>query len=199
MLLGCLLAAGGISTQAGETSDTGAGIEVVTTSSTLYYEVDGDSSDELWQALAGSANPLTTGHAAGLRHLGDSRLDYRYRFESSRDRSAGYCRVSTARVELHYTTMLPALADEWSKPDRLRQQWQAMQTAVADHEAVHVDIYRSLEREIPAAIRGLGAMPCDRLAARVDAAIRDTAANAQLASARFDTEAGSVMQVASMD
>ena len=197
LLLGCLLAAGAAMTQGGEPAAADTALEVVSSASTRYYEIDGDSSDELWHALAGGANPLAAGQAAGQRHLGDSRLDYSYSFESARDRSAGYCRVSSARIEIHYTTLLPALADEWSKPERLRRQWQALQAIVSEHESGHVAIYRGLERDIPAAIAALGPTPCDRLAAAVDVAVHNTAASAQLASVRYDATTTAALQVAS--
>ncbi len=196
LLLAGLLAAGGATAQGGEAAAADTAFDVVSSASTRYYEIDGDSSDELWRALAGSANPLASRHATGQRHLGDSRLDYRYSFDSARDRSPGYCRVGSARIELHYTTLLPALADEWSKPERLRRQWQALQSAVAEHEAGHVEIYRTAEQAIPAAIRELGAIPCDRLAATVEAAVRDSLASAQQASARYDLATNAAVQLA---
>lgn len=158
--------------------------------STRYYEINGDSSSELWNELRGDANPLSVLPGVGRKPLGQASFVYSYSYQPDQAAGAFHCQVKSGEIDVQFETVLPRLEDLDDKPDRLRRQWKEFQAVVVDHEVGHLEIYRRILDELPQAMSEIGAVPCDELDSRIAAAADRVVDSIQLASSDYDAHVG---------
>jgi predicted secreted Zn-dependent protease len=163
------------------------GFTISSRHATRYYEISGDSSDELWRQLRGNANPLAVVAEAGRKPFGEAKLSYSYSYQSGYANNAAACRVSSAELEFNFETVLPQLKNLDEKPDHLRNQWLKFQSVVIDHEADHQKIYRRLVKQLPQALASIDNVPCHELDERVSVAVSKTVSAMRQASSDYDS------------
>lgn len=157
---------------------------------TRYYEIKGDTSDELWQQLSSDANPLRLVAAVGRKPLGEANLTYNYSYQPGYATNSGNCQVASAEIKFNFETILPRLANLEEKPDHLRNQWLEFQSIIIGHEADHQKIYRRLVKQLPEALASVNDVPCNKLDAQVNLAVSRAVNNMKQASAAYDALGG---------
>jgi len=157
---------------------------------TKYYEITGDTSEQLWRQLRSDANPLSIDPAAGERPFGDASVAYSYTYQPEYDGDLRNCRVRCGEIHFKFETVLPQLADFEGKSDRLRRQWLQFQAVIIEHEAGHHKIYLQLVKQIPEALDGVGVVPCSELDDRIKVAVSRVVNTMRQASAEYDEETG---------
>ncbi len=138
---------------------------------TRYYDIDGDTADELRAQLAGDANPLPVQPAAGRKPVGHANFSYRYDYSAEYGGNLARCRIASATLRFHFETVLPRLRGLSRKPGYLRKQWLPFQREVIEHEAGHHAIYRLMAKRLPRALTAVGEVPCNELDQRVGQAV----------------------------
>ncbi|MEE4144441.1 MAG: DUF922 domain-containing protein [Halieaceae bacterium] len=169
-----------------EADHSSARIDVSSFHRTRYYQVSGNTQEEIWSQLHGAANPLAPDRRSGVKPLGQASFQYRYDYRSAFAESAASCRLESASLTLRFDTVLPRLAATQPTSELLRDRWQPLQELVTEHEAGHHAIYRQLVTQLPEVLSGLGAVPCTELDEQVRLAVADTVAAIRRASAEYD-------------
>ena len=171
-------------------AECGSRFEVRSFHSTRYYQVSGDTQEELWAQLHGAANPLDPDGEAGVKPLGRASFQYQYDYHSAFGENASSCRVASGTLTLRFETVLPQLAVSARTSDDMQTRWQPLQELITEHEAGHHAIYRQLVTQLPQVMSGLGAVPCQRLGKEVHMAVEETVAAIRSASADYDEHDG---------
>jgi predicted secreted Zn-dependent protease len=162
-----------------------------------YYQVRGNTQEEVWAQLHSAANPLAIDHKAGTRPLGKASFEYTYNYRGSYATNATACRVDSGSVEFRFDTVLPQLASAGETGAPLAGRWQSFQALIAEHEAGHHAIYRQLVTQLPQVMTDLGEVPCNELDDRVRVAVSDAVDAVRRASADYDENHGGEAQLAS--
>tara|TARA_R110001599_G_scaffold353866_1_gene600958 strand:+ start:79042 stop:80013 length:972 start_codon:yes stop_codon:yes gene_type:complete len=169
-------------------NDTSSRLEfsVKSRQSTRYYTVRGDTGEEVWTALTGSANPLPVDRDAGIRPLGHASFKYEYNYQSEYASDSSSCRVHNGNFDFRFETVLPRLAANESLRSDLDARWSNLQERIREHEVGHHVIYRQLVTRLPDALRSVGVAPCAELDQRVSQAVTQAVNDIQRASADYD-------------
>ena len=154
--------------------------------STRYYAVRGNTRDEIWSQLTGSANPLPVDRDAGIKPLGHASFRYEYDYQSEYAGHSSSCRVRTGNFDFRFETVLPRLAVRDSARSELGARWSALEDLVTEHEAGHHAIYRQLVNRLPTALQEIGVAPCSELDHRVSQAVAHAVDDIRRASADYD-------------
>lgn len=108
-----------------------ASAEVVVSERTEYYDVYGNTLEQLREQLKMRAFPGHGGtHASALTAVSMS-------WEARYDQAEDGCRVHSHRVELELTTTLPRWPGRARAKPGLRMRWDRVADALAAHEAEH--------------------------------------------------------------
>jgi predicted secreted Zn-dependent protease len=171
-----------------EYSDSAASLKFTVKSyqSTRYYAVRGNTRDEIWYQLTGSANPLPVDRDAGIKPLGHASFRYEYDYQSEYAGNSSSCRVRTGNFDFRFETVLPRLAVRDSARSELGARWSALEDLVTEHEAGHHAIYRQLVNRLPTALQEIGVAPCSELDHRVSQAVAHAVDDIRRASADYD-------------
>lgn len=180
----CGLVLGSQSLCAAQYQDSPDKYSITISEATQYYEMSTGSSGAFLDALTTAANLLTYDGLYGGTQVGESRLNYSFRYASVYDSDLGTCVVGSASMHFHFTTILPRLAEP--VPQHLLQQWETFQAIVFDHEAEHQRIYRRAIRDFPEALDRVGPVPCTQLDNRVRAALSAAEERIETAGKDFD-------------
>lgn len=170
--------------------------EVRSFHATRYYEIEGNTREEVWARLFGATNPLAIDSATGTRPLGHASVRYRYDYQSEYATNPSLCRVKSGNLEFRFETVLPKLAQEQAS-DQLRNSWQNLQELISEHEAGHHDIYRQLVTRLPRVLAHIGEAPCTELEERVRAKVADAVSVIRQASHEYDENYGAAALFAS--
>lgn len=162
------------------------GISVTSRQLTQYYEISGDNSVQVWAALGGHSNPLAENPASGRKPIGQASFSYRYSYQPGYQAGSSHCRVESGEIDLEFKTVLPRLKNIEEKSARFRHQWQEFLSAVIEHEAGHLKIYRRMVEELPAVLSAIDMENCDGLYAEVDRQVKRLANSIKAASADYD-------------
>ena len=154
---------------------------------TRYYDIDGDTTEELRAQLAGEANPLPVQAAAGRKPVGHANFSYRYDYSAEYGSNLARCRIASASLSFHFETVLPRLRGLGHKPGHLRSRWLPFQREVIEHEAGHHAIYRLMAARLPVALTALGEVPCDELDQRVGKMVGRIERDMHQASSAYDS------------
>ena len=139
-------------------------IELETTLSTTYYEVNGTATEDIFASI--EANGPTDN--AGSQGSGLTSVDWEYVWSGDLAPS-GACSIRELTISADITIELPQHADEASLSETLSANWQAYAQGVAEHEQRHVDIYLAGAEAIRAALEALGSEEsCEELEGRID-------------------------------
>jgi predicted secreted Zn-dependent protease len=154
---------------------------------TRFYDISGNTSDELWRQLGGNANPLPVASEVGRKPFGEANLAYNYSYQPGYADNGSNCRVMSAEIQFRFETVLPQLKNLEQKPDRLRTQWLEFQSVVIGHEADHQKIYRRLVTQLPEALASIDNVPCGQLDQRVSLAVSQAVESMNRASMDYDS------------
>jgi len=172
-------------------------IDVESIHTTRYYQVSGNTQEEIWAQLHGAANPLAPDRSAGVKPLGHASFQYQYDYRSAYGTSPSNCRVESGDLSFRFETILPQLAMREDTSNRLKDRWLPFQELIIEHEAGHHAIYRQLVTELPQALTDLGEVPCAELDDRVRVAVTATVDAIRQASVDYDDRYGSEEYLAS--
>jgi predicted secreted Zn-dependent protease len=164
---------------------------------TRYYQVKGNTLEEIWAQLHSAANPLAIDHKAGTRPLGHASFEYKYNYQGAYAANASSCRVESGKLEFRFETVLPRLASAAATSEQLERRWRSFQEHITEHEAGHHAIYRQLVTQLPQVMTDLGEVPCSDLDERVSVAVAQAADAIRQASAEYDEHYGGETSVAS--
>jgi predicted secreted Zn-dependent protease len=164
---------------------------------TRYYQVRGNTLEEIWAQLHSAANPLAIDHRAGTRPLGNASFAYNYNYQGAYTANASSCRVESGELEFRFETVLPRLAHAAATTEQLASRWQSLQDHITEHEAGHHAIYRQLVTRLPQVMTDLGAVPCNELDGRVSVAVAEAVDAVRQASEDYDENYGGEAAVAS--
>ena len=153
---------------------------------THYYDIEGDTTDELRDQLDGDANPLPGQAAAGRKPVGQANFSYRYDYSPEYGANLARCRIASATLRFRFETVLPRLRGLGHKPGHLRKAWLPFQREVIEHEAGHHAIYRLMAKRLPRALTAVGEVPCDELDQRVGQAVGRIEREMHQASSDYD-------------
>lgn len=157
---------------------------------TRYYEVTGQTQEDIWAQLHGDANPLAIERDAGTKPLGHASFQYHYDYQSTYGANLANCRVDSGKLEFRFETVLPQLAQQENQDANVHDRWQPFQQFIAEHEAGHHAIYRQLAAELPRVLSDIGEVPCHELAERIRVAVADAVSATRQASAEYDQNHG---------
>ena len=172
-------------------------IDVESIHVTRYYQVSGNTQEQIWAQLHGAANPLAPDPSAGVKPLGHASFQYQYDYRSGFAENSSHCRVESGSLQLRFETVLPRLADSAQVGDRLRDRWQFLQALITEHEAGHHAIYRRLVTQLPQVMSDLNPVPCQQLDGQVRLAVEDAVAAIRRANADYDHHNGGETYLAS--
>lgn len=132
----------------------------------LYYEIGGDTPEELHRQLD-TARP----------DLGDERWDaytrWKARWTFAREQQGDRCRVSGARVELNLTFILPRWVPRTQPTEELEGRWRRFMAALVAHEEGHARVGLACAEELAGALARVPETgDCPSLDAYVDAEAR---------------------------
>jgi predicted secreted Zn-dependent protease len=176
-----------------------ARITVSSFHSTRYYQVSGDTQEDVWAQLQGPANPFEVDPESGARPLGHASFQYQYDYQSAYGANSSYCRVDSGEMVFRFETVLPQLAAQQNTGGQLQDRWLPFQRQISEHEAGHHAIYRQLAAELPQALTDIGEVPCSELDDRVKLAIAEAVSATRQASVEYDENyAGSAYLASSL-
>ncbi|MCB1701399.1 MAG: DUF922 domain-containing protein [Pseudomonadales bacterium] len=153
---------------------------------THYYQVQGNTQEEVWAQLHGSANPLAVDRRAGAKPLGHADFRYQYDYRSAYGTGMSSCKVDSGTLVFRFETVLPRLALQEDTSDHLKDHWQPFQELITEHEAGHHAIYRQLVTQLPQVLIDVGEVPCDELSDRVAEAVEYAVSEVRQASVAYD-------------
>ncbi len=156
--------------------------EVVAHKSFSYFDISGDTADELDAAL-NAGGPTAMG--ASSRHPGATRI--RFGGQATYVESGGRCHIGGARVTVDIVVILPRWRDRRHAQPRLSAVWDRLSADIKRHEERHADIARLHARSLEKTILSLPAeRTCDLLQDKVSGeSVRNTVLHDQ-DQARFD-------------
>jgi predicted secreted Zn-dependent protease len=157
---------GGGTTQGGTTVDSQLDgsdlIELQTTLDTTYYDVDGLSTEAIFNYI--ERNGPTDGE--GKRGSGLTSVVWGYEWQGGP--SGSECAISSMTIKAEMVVTLPRHIREAQLPANIRDNWESYAEGVKVHEQTHVDIYEDGALELQEAMNEIGAKKtCDLLEAEI--------------------------------
>lgn len=167
-------------------AETKSRFRVSSLQSTRYYEVGGNTQEQVWAQLHGAANPLANDLHAGTKQVAQADFHYRYDFNSELGADPSDCRVATGKLAFKFETVLPRLAVRQKTSVQLKDRWRSFQERVIEHEAGHHAIYRQLVTQLPELLTQVGEVPCAELTDTVAMAVAGAVDAVRQASVDYD-------------
>lgn len=159
-----------------------ASAEVIARKSFSYFDIKGNTADELDAAL-NAHGPATVG--ASSHHPAATRI--RFGGEATYVERGGRCYIGDVKVTVDTEIILPRWRDRRHAEKRLPAVWDMLLTDIKRHEARHVEIARDHAHRLEQAILALGPeSDCNRLQNKVTRATERTIALHDEAQAHFD-------------
>jgi predicted secreted Zn-dependent protease len=141
-----------------------ASAEVVAQKSFSYFDISGNTADELDAAL-NARGPTTIG--ASSRHPGATRI--RFGGQAIYVEKDGRCHIGGVKVTVDTQIILPRWRDRSHASKRLSMVWDTLSADIRRHEQRHAEIAREHARMTEKAILRLPSAPnCDLLQERVN-------------------------------
>jgi predicted secreted Zn-dependent protease len=141
-----------------------ASAEVVAQKSFSYFDISGNTADELDAAL-NARGPTTIG--ASSRHPGATRI--RFGGQAIYVEKDGRCHIGGVKVTVDTQIILPRWRDRSHASKRLSMVWDTLSADIRRHEQRHAEIARQHARMTENAILRLPSEPnCDLLQERVN-------------------------------
>jgi predicted secreted Zn-dependent protease len=139
-------------------------IDLKTTLSTTYYQVEGTNTEDIFASIEANGPTDTVGQ------VGSGLTSVAWVYAWSGPPPPGECSIVELTITADITVELPVHVDETSLSPDLLANWHAYVEGVAEHEQRHVDIYLQGAEQIKAALAELGPEAnCDALELRIDA------------------------------
>jgi predicted secreted Zn-dependent protease len=149
-------------TQTSTQLDGAQRIELFTTLETLYYDVEGLTTEAIFNYI--ERHGPTDGE--GKRGSGLTSVVWGYEWQGGPASSRCSIRSMTIRADMQVT--LPRHANEAALSPSIRRNWQNYAESVAVHEQTHVDIYEEGASELKARMEAIGPQDsCDKLEAEI--------------------------------
>ncbi len=159
-----------------------AAARVVSGKSVSYFDIKGNTADELDAAL-NARGPSTMG--ASSHHPGATRI--RFGGEATYVERDGRCYIGGARVTVNVDIILPRWRDRRHASKELSMVWDTLAADIKRHEERHAEIAREHAQAMEKAILRLPpASDCDALQDRVDAESARAIEEHDRDQARFD-------------
>jgi predicted secreted Zn-dependent protease len=156
--------------------------EVVARNTVSYFDIRGNTADEL-DAAMNASGPTTIG--ASSHHPAATRI--RFGGKATYVNDAGRCRIGGVVVTVDTEIVLPRWRDRRHADRRLSAVWDTLSVDIERHEAHHVQLAKNYARRMEKAILALPpADSCDLLQARVMRELDRAIAVHDKAQARFD-------------
>lgn len=127
-----------------------AAAEVIASKSYSYFDIRGNTADELDRELS-RRGPTSSGSSA--RHPGATKI--RFGGEATYIQDAGRCRVGNVKVTVHTQIILPRWSSRKGASKELSLIWDALSSDIKRHEEHHAEIARNQARAMERAIRAL--------------------------------------------
>ena len=161
-----------------------AAAEVVEKRTVSYFDIRGNTADELDAAL-NARGPTVMG--ASSHHPAATRI--RFGGQATYLESEGLCRIGSVKVTVETQIILPRWRDRKHAQARLSEVWNMLAADIERHEAHHAEIARDHARQMEKAILALPPQPsCDQLQIKVDRESQLAIERHDAAQARFDAE-----------
>lgn len=157
----------------------------------VNYEIDGDTPEEILQALNSDANPLHISASSGGKAIGYSKPAFAWNYTVHSDDNEEFCEVASGDLSITYTTTIPQLLNAEDKAEELQSGWQAFQANVVEHEVGHQRINRSYNHELPDLFAAVGEVRCEDLSTAINAAYNNWAVDIIAAQDNYHLETGS--------
>jgi predicted secreted Zn-dependent protease len=137
-------------------------IDLKTTLQTTYYDVEGLSTDAIFNYI--ERNGPTDGE--GKRGSGLTSVVWGYEWEGGPE--DGECEISSMTIKAEMVVTLPRHLRPDDLPASIRSYWDNYAGGVAEHEQTHVDIYEDGALELQRDMAKIGAQKtCDGLEAEI--------------------------------
>lgn len=165
---------------------------------TRFYEVRGETQEEIWNALHSAANPLirSGGKQSGRNAVGYANMEVRYHYQAEYVEDGSDCRVASGELDFEFETTLPKLAGATEDAEHLDQRWQIFHSDIVEHEAGHIALYRQLVTQLPEVMRSVPSVPCGSLAEHVRSAVARSVDAITQANEEYDLSVGGGMDLA---
>ncbi|PZM13118.1 DUF922 domain-containing Zn-dependent protease [Rhizobium tubonense] len=159
-----------------------ASAEVVAQKTFSYFDIAGNTADELDAAL-NARGPTTIG--ASSHHPGATRI--RFGGQATYVEKDGRCRIGGVKVTVDTEIILPRWRDRSHASKQLSMVWDTLSADIRRHEERHAEIAREHARMTEKAILGLRSEPnCDLLQEKVNAESARNIEDHDKDQARFD-------------
>jgi predicted secreted Zn-dependent protease len=165
---------------------------------TRFYEVRGETQEEIWDALHSAANPLNKngGKHGGKNAVGYANMEVRYHYQAEYVEGGSDCRVASGELDFEFETTLPKLASSTERSEHFDQRWQIFHNDIVEHEAGHIALYRQLVTQLPEVMRRVPSVPCSELAEHVRSAVARSVDAITQANEEYDRSIGGGMDLA---
>ena len=164
---------------------------ISSTHQVVNYEIEGDTAEEILQALNSEANPLHISAVSGGKAIGYSKPVFAWNYTVHSDEEEEFCEVAAGALTITYTTTIPQLLDAEDKTEELQSDWLAFQANVVEHEVGHQRINRAYNQQLPDLFTAVGKVPCDELSTMINATYNRWAVDIIAAQDNYHVEAGS--------
>lgn len=124
--------------------------EVVATKSYSYFDIKGNTADQLDLELS-RRGPTANGSSA--RHPGATKI--RFGGEATYVQDNGRCRVGNAKVTVHTQIILPRWTNRKGASKELSMIWDALSSDIKRHEERHAEIARTSARSMERTLESL--------------------------------------------
>ncbi len=159
-----------------------ADAEVIARKSVSYFDIKGDTADELDAAL-NERGPLAMG--SGSHHPGATKI--RFGGNATYSEANGRCYISGVKVTVDTEIMLPRWRDRRHANKQLSLIWDTLEADIRRHENRHVEIARQHARQMERQILSLpSASNCDALQEKANAITERETERHDADQARFD-------------